>query len=71
MFTDLYRVNQELWDVEDKIRIMERESRFDKDFVELARSVYKLNDRRAEIKRNINKFSKSSLFEEKSYEGYT
>lgn len=71
MFTDLYKVNQELWDIEDKIRIMEKEKRFDKEFIEVARSVYQLNDKRADIKRNINKFSGSVLFEEKSYEGYT
>lgn len=71
MFTDLYKVNKELWDIEDKIRIMEKEKRFDKEFIEVARSVYQLNDKRADIKRNINKFSGSVLFEEKSYEGYT
>jgi len=60
-------INRQLWDVEDWIRDCEKEQRFDKEFVELARSVYKLNDRRSEIKRNINLITKSNLIEEKSY----
>ena len=64
---DLSEVNSKLWDIEDWIRECEKEERFDKEFVELARSVYKLNDQRSEIKRHINLLTKSSFVEEKSY----
>ena len=63
----LSEVNSKLWDIEDWIRDCEKEQRFDKEFVELARSVYKLNDERSEIKRHINLLTKSQLIEEKSY----
>jgi len=63
----LSEVNSKLWDVEDWIRDCEKEKRFDKEFVELARSVYRLNDERSEIKRHINLLTKSRLVEEKSY----
>jgi 3-methyladenine DNA glycosylase/8-oxoguanine DNA glycosylase len=68
--SSLSRVNQALWEVEDNIR--ERESRraFDRDFIELARSVYKQNDERAAIKRQINMLLSSELVEEKSYQSY-
>ena len=64
---ELSDINSQLWDVEDWIRECEKEQRFDKEFVELARSVYKLNDERSEIKRHINLLTKSQLIEEKSY----
>ena len=64
---DLSEVNSKLWDVEDWIRKCEKEQRFDKEFVELARSVYKLNDERSKIKKHINILTKSNLIEEKSY----
>ena len=60
-------INKKLWDIEDWIRDCEKEQRFDKEFVELARSVYKLNDERSKIKRQINLLTKSELIEEKSY----
>jgi hypothetical protein len=63
----LSEVNSKLWDVEDWIRECEKEQRFDKEFVELARSVYTLNDERSQIKRHINILTKSNLIEEKSY----
>jgi len=63
----LSEVNSKLWDIEDWIRGCEKEKRFDKEFIELARSVYKLNDKRSEIKRHINLLTKSQLIEEKSY----
>ena len=63
----LSEVNSKLWDIEDWIRDCEKEERFDKEFVELARSVYRLNDERSEIKRHINLLTKSQLVEEKSY----
>jgi hypothetical protein len=70
--TDLYRklirVNEDLWEVEDAIRVKEKNQQFDDEFIELARSVYRLNDRRADLKRRINLQYESELMEEKSYE---
>lgn len=63
----LKAVNAELWDVEEAIRRCEKDCNFGQDFVQLARSVYTLNDRRAELKRAINLESGSQLVEEKSY----
>ncbi len=60
-------VNSELWAVEDAIRACDRRGDFGPGFIELARSVYRLNDRRAAIKRAINLASGSALVEEKSY----
>jgi hypothetical protein len=66
----LRRVNESLWDIEDRIRLKEKAKAFDAEFVELARSVYIRNDERAEIKRAINEKLGSTLVEEKSYEDY-
>ena len=64
---ELSEINSQLWDVEDWIRNCEKEQRFDKEFVELARSVYRLNDQRAQLKKDINLLTKSNFVEEKSY----
>lgn len=66
----LHAVNERLWDIEDAIRGKEREQCFDAEFVELARSVYRTNDRRAALKRELNELSGSTLVEEKSYAEY-
>jgi Family of unknown function (DUF6165) len=66
----LYEVNCELWDIEDHIRDLERRKEFGDDFISTARSVYFKNDKRAEIKKEINIRTDSGLFEEKSYEKY-
>ena len=63
-------VNQKLWQVEDDLREKERSKQFDDEFISLARSVYRLNDERAAIKRQINDFLRSELVEEKSYKSY-
>ena len=63
-------INVRLWNVEDKLRKFESSKKFNKIFINLARSVYKLNDSRAKIKHSINLISKSSIIEEKSYEKY-
>ena len=68
---ELKNINEALWDIEDKIRDKERNQLFDKDFIELARSVYFTNDKRAEIKRIINSKTGSELIEEKSYSEYS
>ena len=62
--------NKNLWDIEDNIRVKESNQEFDKEFVELARSVYKENDKRAYIKKEINQKYNSELVEEKSYNNY-
>jgi Family of unknown function (DUF6165) len=66
----LLAVNELLWDIEDKIRLKERAQEFDRDFIELARSVYFRNDERAAFKRAINLKLGSQLVEEKSYQDY-
>jgi len=63
----LRKVNEALWDIEDAIREKEAAAQFDPDFIDLARSVYRMNDRRAAIKREINLLLDSELVEEKSY----
>jgi hypothetical protein len=70
LYISLYKVNCELWDIEDHIRDMERKKDFGEDFVSTARSVYFRNDKRSEIKREINIRTSSGLIEEKSYEKY-
>lgn len=66
----LRHINEQLWDIEDNIRDKELAQEFDDVFVELARSVYFINDKRAEVKKEINKKMGSSLIEEKSYKEY-
>lgn len=66
----LQNVNERLWDIEDRIRDKEAKQSFDRDFIELARSVYVANDERAAIKRRINAQLGSRLIEEKSYKQY-
>ena len=63
----LKRVNCILWKIEDEIRIKENEKEFDNKFIKLARSVYKENDKRASIKKEINYKYNSELIEEKYY----
>lgn len=70
LYLDLYRVNAELWDIEDHIRDLERKKDFGPAFIETARAVYFKNDLRSEIKRQINISTGSGLVEEKSYEKY-
>jgi hypothetical protein len=69
-FFNLVLINETLWDIEDKIRFKERDKEFDNDFIELARSVYFTNDKRAEIKKEINLKYGSLFVEEKSYSKY-
>jgi len=66
----LFEINKELWKVEDDLRDLERVKDFDKEFVILARNVYKLNDKRADIKKQINMKFGSDFVEEKSYQPY-
>lgn len=66
----LRQINASLWEIEDDIRDKERAGEFDATFIELARAVYKNNDKRAALKREINELMGSSLIEEKSYRPY-
>ena len=66
----LREVNADLWDIEDRIRECERDRDFGPVFVELARSVYRTNDRRAALKRAINDLLGAAIVEEKSYAAY-
>jgi len=67
---ELKTVNEALWEIEDRIRDCDRNGDFGARFVELARAVYRTNDRRAEVKRAINLHLGSRLVEEKSYDSY-
>ncbi|MCM2290767.1 DUF6165 family protein [Allorhizobium sp. BGMRC 0089] len=68
---ELRAVNTALWEIEDDIRDCERAGDFGSRFIELARSVYITNDRRADLKREINSALGSAIVEEKSYKPYT
>jgi hypothetical protein len=70
LLQELRQVNRALWEIEDAIRDHERRADFDERFIGLARSVYRTNDRRAELKRTLNARHGSALVEEKSYTPY-
>jgi len=70
LYLELLKINQELWDIEDTIRDLERDKDFGDAFVQTARAVYFTNDRRSEVKRKINDLTGSNLIEEKSYQKY-
>ena len=67
---NLKEVNNSLWRIEDQIRKKESKQEFDKEFIQLARSVYMENDKRTSIKKEINKQYNSDLVEEKLYNNY-
>ncbi|MBT8410744.1 MAG: hypothetical protein KJP02_02960 [Octadecabacter sp.] len=67
LWEDLYRINADLWVIEDDIRACEAAKDFGAEFVRLARAVYVTNDRRADVKKKINLLLGSALIEEKSY----
>lgn len=69
-FQRLVEINTKLWVIEDDIRDKERNSEFDETFIKLARAVYFTNDKRAEIKKEINLKYGSLFVEEKSYKEY-
>ena len=68
--SELKKINETLWVIEDDIREKESQKAFDERFIELARAVYVTNDKRSEIKRDINLKLGSDFVEEKSYEEY-
>ena len=70
LFLNLQKVNLTLWEIEDKLRMKEKENIFENEFIELARSVYYTNDKRAEIKNEINILYNSLIHEVKDYVDY-
>tara|TARA_Y100000389_G_C17043185_1_gene309113 strand:+ start:44 stop:451 length:408 start_codon:yes stop_codon:yes gene_type:complete len=67
IYNNLKKVNTELWDIEDELRVKEFKKDFGEEFIQLARKVYLTNDKRAEIKRHINMLFKSEIIEIKDY----
>ncbi len=70
LWNELKKINLKLWEVEDGIRLCEKNKKFDEKFVELARSVYKCNDVRSKLKLEINQLTGSNLQEVKQYTEY-
>ena len=70
LYDELIQTNSILWEVEDRLRILEKNKTFNEEFVELARKVYYTNDERFELKNKINLISDSEIQEQKSYEDY-
>ena len=70
LYRQLKIINKKLWDIEDEIRVHEKNNNFNDEFIELARSVYVTNDERFEIKSKINNLFDSDIVEEKLYEEY-
>ena len=70
LFKEIKEVNTNLWDIEDKLRICEKNKDFGKNFTELARKVYLYNDKRSKIKLEINKILGSNIREIKQYVSY-
>ena len=68
LIKELKNINLKLWDIENKTRELEKKQEFGKEFIELARNVYKSNDERAKIKLKINEALGSNIKEVKSYE---
>ena len=71
LYKELLKINHELWNIEDRIRELEKAKDFGSEFIEVARAVYFTNDRRSDVKRRINELTGSNLIEEKSYEDYS
>ena len=70
LWSQLKIVNTQLWDIEDAKRLSEKNKKFGDEFIELARNVYKFNDRRAKIKSKINQLTGSNIKEVKQYTEY-
>ena len=70
LYKDLKKINEQLWEIEDKIRLCEKNSDFKDKFIQLARDVYLKNDKRSKIKLEINKILGSNIQEVKQYTQY-
>jgi len=71
LHAELKRINEALWEIEDDIRDKEKVREFDQRFIDLARSVYVTNDKRAAAKKELNLHLGSQIVEEKSYQDYS
>lgn len=69
-YEELKTINEKLWNIEDEIRILEKNKNFGTEFIKLARSVYITNDKRFDVKSKINSLYDSNIVEEKLYEEY-
>ena len=70
LYNILVKTNSKLWDIEDRLRVLESEKKFDDEFIELARNVYFTNDERFSLKNQINKITDSEIREIKEYIEY-
>lgn len=70
LYHDLVTTNSNLWDIEDKLRVLEKDGRFEGEFIDLARKVYFTNDKRFELKNEINSLTSSEIREVKEYVDY-
>ena len=70
LYHELVSTNSKLWDIEDKLRVLEQSSKFEGEFIDLARKVYFTNDRRFELKNEINSLTSSEIREIKEYVDY-
>ena len=70
LYADLKKINEQLWEIEDKIRLCEKNSDFKDKFIQLARDVYITNDKRSKTKLEINKILDSNIQEVKQYTQY-
>jgi len=70
LYHELVKVNTYLWDIEDRLRVLESEVRFEGEFIEVARKVYITNDKRFELKNQINALTDSEIIEVKEYIKY-
>jgi transcriptional regulator of nitric oxide reductase len=71
LHAQLKEINEALWEIEDDIRDKERAKEFDQRFIKLARAVYVTNDRRSQVKKDLNLHLGSEIIEEKSYQDYS
>ena len=70
LYHQLVDINTKLWDIEDRLRVLETEKRFEEEFIDFARKVYFTNDERFRLKNEINKFTDSEIREVKEYVKY-
>jgi hypothetical protein len=70
LYHDLVTTNSNLWEIEDRLRVLEKDGRFEGEFIDLARKVYFTNDKRFELKNEINSLTSSEIREVKEYVDY-
>lgn len=70
LYHDLVTTNSNLWEIEDRLRVLEKDGRFEGEFIDLARKVYFTNDKRFELKNEINALTSSEIREVKEYVDY-